>query len=172
MKDNIKEWTPVIARSILGAIFLISGTNNFMSFLPEQQYTPEGLSFILALKESGYLFTLIKAMEVLCGSMLLFNLFTPFVMIIIAPIIVNIFLFELILSDSYMILPTVLVVLEAYLFYEYKNLFIWLFKYQVHTHTNDNKPPEILILDQLKEENPQEYSHLIHAKGVNKIILR
>lgn len=172
MQVNWTNWRPILIRTILGSIFLISGTNSFMSFLPAEQYTPEGLSFITALKESGYLFNLIKFMEILGGSMLIFNLFTPLVITLLAPIIVNIFLFEFMLSDSFLIIPSILVLCEVYLFYEYRNLFLWLFKYQVHTHTNDANPPQVIILDQLKEENPEEYKHLIAAKGVEKLILR
>ncbi|OIQ18909.1 MAG: hypothetical protein BM556_06405 [Bacteriovorax sp. MedPE-SWde] len=171
MKRN-SNYIPVIVRTLLGAIFLISGTNSFMSFLPEEQYSAEGLQFINALKESGYLFALIKSMEILGGSMLIFNLFVPAVITLLAPIIVNIFLFELLLSDSYLIVPTILLACECYLFYEYRKLFSWLFVYQVQTHTNDLHPPELIILDQLKEENPEEYEHLIKARGVNNIIMR
>lgn len=99
-------------------------------------------------------------------------MFTPLVIIILAPIIVNIFLFELFLSSSYMLVPITLVVCEAYLFYEYRNLFRWLFSYQLHTHTNDEHPPEVLILDQLKEVNKKEYEHLKAVKGINSMILR
>jgi uncharacterized membrane protein YphA (DoxX/SURF4 family) len=170
MKHN--DYLPIVVRTVLGAIFLISGTNSFMSFLPEDHYTPEGLAFINSLKESGYLFILIKSMEILGGSMLIFNLFVPAVITLLAPIIVNIFLFELMLSDSYLVIPTILLACEGYLFYEYRHLFKWLFQYQVHTHTNDAHPPELIVLDKLKEENPAEYEHLMHAKGVEKIIMR
>ena len=167
-----REYLPIVARTVLGTVFLISGTNNFLSFMPEEQYSAEGLAFINALKDSGYLFGLLKGMEVLCGTMLIFNLFTPFVLILLAPIIVNIILFELFLSSSLLIVPIILTVCEVYLIYEYRSLFKWLFLYQVFTHTNDAHPPQVLVLDELKEENPSEYEHLINAKGVKNLILR
>lgn len=170
--NKSKDLLPIIMRTILGAIFINSGTNNYLSFMPDHQYSKEGLAFITALKESGYLFDLIKSMEILGGTMLILNMFTPLVIIILAPIIVNIFLFELFLSSSYMLVPITLVVCEAYLFYEYRNLFRWLFSYQLHTHTNDEHPPEVLILDQLKEVNKKEYEHLKAVKGINSMILR
>ena len=166
------DWLPIVMRTIFGAIFLISGTNNYLSFMPDTHYTTEGLAFITALKESGYLFDLIKGMEILGGTMLILNMFTPVVIILLAPIVVNIFLFELFLSSSFMIVPTLLVICEAYLFYEYRNLFKWLFTYQLHTHTNDEHPPEVLILDQLKESNKKQYEQLKEVKGINNMILR
>lgn len=172
MNSMKKKWVPVAVRTILGGIFLLSGTNNYLSFLPEASYSDEGLAFISALKESGYLFDLIKSMEILGGTMLILNLFVPFVLILLAPIIVNIFLFELFLSSSYMIIPTILLMCEAYLFYEYRNLFNWLFQYQVHTHTNDERPPEVLLLDRLKEENPKQYRNVMGVKDVDKMVLR
>ena len=169
---NKREWIPVLVRTLLGGIFIISGTNNYLSFMPESAYTAEGTAFIVALQESGYLFDLIKAMEILGGTMLVLNLFVPIVILLLAPIIVNIFLFELFLSNTYMVIPTILLMCEAYLFYEYRHLFTWLFKYQVHTHTNDERPPEVLLLDQLKEDHPEEYEHIMHVKGVKDMVLR
>ena len=170
--EKSKDLLPVIMRTILGAIFITSGTNNYLSFMPDSHYSAEGLSFITALKDSGYLFDLIKSMEVLGGTMLILNMFTPIVIIVLAPIIVNIVLFELFLSSSYMLVPLTLVICEAYLFWEYRNLFKWLFSYQLHTHTNDEHPPEVLILDQLREVNKAEYDHLKEVKGISSMILR
>ncbi len=167
-----KNWLPILMRTLFGAVFLVSGTNNYLSFMPESQYSAQGLAFITALQETGYLFDIIKSLEILGGTMLILNMFTPFVLILMAPIVVNIFLFELFLSSSFMIVPTLLIVCEMYLFWEYRNLFKWLFSYQLHTHTNDEHPPEVLILDQLKEANKEEYEHLKDIKGINNMILR
>lgn len=177
MSNEIQEessikWIPILVRSTLGGIFIISGLDGFFSFLPPEQHTAEGLQFISAMKESGYLFILLKAMEVLGGAMLLFNFLVPLTIVLLAPIVVNIFLFELFLSNSYMLLPTLLLACEVYLFWQYRHLFYWLLRYQIHTHTNDAAPPSLLILDELKEENPEEFDHLMHAKGVKGMILR
>lgn len=69
--NKSKDLLPIIMRTILGAIFITSGTNNYLSFMPDHQYSKEGLAFITALKESGYLFDLIKSMEILGGTMLI-----------------------------------------------------------------------------------------------------
>ena len=167
-----KNWLPIIMRTLFGAVFLVSGTNNYLSFMPENQYSAQGLAFITALQETGYLFDIIKSLEILGGTMLILNMFTPFVLILLAPIVVNIFLFELFLSSSFMIVPALLIVCEMYLLWEYRNLFKWLFSYQLHTHTNDERPPEVLILDQLKEANKEEYEHVKDIKGINHMILR
>ena len=63
---------PVLLRFILGSIFLIYGLDGFFHFLPAKTVSEPAGSFITALIDSGYLWTLTKAGETLGGFMLLF----------------------------------------------------------------------------------------------------
>src|ERR1035438_1418462 len=91
------------ARILLGLIFFIFGLNFFFHFIPNNSQ-PEGkaAAFIGGLFQSGYLFPLIKVIEVLSGIFLLTGLFIPLVLVVLMPISINILLFHSILEPGIM----------------------------------------------------------------------
>jgi uncharacterized membrane protein YphA (DoxX/SURF4 family) len=95
--ELMKSKAPLIARLILGLIFFIFGLNGFLQFLPMPPLPEKAMNFMGALIQSGYLFTFVKATEVLVGAMLLTGFQVPLALILITPIALNIFLFHLVL---------------------------------------------------------------------------
>ena len=85
------------ARILLGLIFFIFGLNGFFGFIPMPPLPEQAMSFMGALIQSGYLFTFVKAVEVLVGAMLLTGVQVPFALILITPIALNILLFHFVL---------------------------------------------------------------------------
>ena len=82
---------PLIARIILGLIFIVFSINFFLPFLPMPEPTPEAGAFLGALMDSGYMFHFIKIVELVGGIMLLIGICIPFALVLLAPIVVNIF---------------------------------------------------------------------------------
>ncbi len=80
------------ARIILGLIFLIFGLNGFFNFLPMPPPPENMMKFMMGMMETGYMLKFIKACEVVCGILLLANIFVPLALLILAPICINIFL--------------------------------------------------------------------------------
>ena len=121
----------LIARIILGLIYFVFGLNFFFHFIP-QGPVPTGTAgaFLGGLFQSGYLFPLIKAIEVVCGALLLLGIYIPLILIVLMPISVNILLFHAILepggapiSISLLVIISQLYLAWAYRGY-YKQLFI------------------------------------------------
>lgn len=64
----------------------------------------------------GYLMTLVKVIETACGALLLAGYFVPLMLVLLAPIIVNILGFHLFLDPSGQGLGTAVVILVLHLF--------------------------------------------------------
>jgi putative oxidoreductase len=119
----------LIARMLMGLIFFVFGLNFFLHFLSSP--APEGKAavFLGGLFQSGYLFPLIKVIEVTGGALLLLGLFTPLVLVVLMPITLNIFLFHSFLEPSGAALAISLVLLasQIWLAWAYRNSYKQLF---------------------------------------------
>lgn len=117
-------------RYLLGVIFVVFGLNFFFQFLPMPEPTPEAGAFMGALFATGYMFPLIKVIEIVTGLAILANRFVPLALVLLAPITVNIFLVHLLLDQGG--LPVGLFVLAGnfFLLFAYKNVFSDLLKAQ------------------------------------------
>src|SRR5689334_1283698 len=92
---------PLIARLLLGLIFFVFGLNGFLNFIPTPADMPEKLkAFSGGLMAAGYFFPLLKGTEVICGLLLLTGRFVPLALVVLAPIVLNIFLTHLFLAPS------------------------------------------------------------------------
>jgi hypothetical protein len=98
-------------------VFFVCGLDGFLHFLPQPSAPPsEGaMAFGMALFKAGYMFPLIKGTEVAAGALLLSNRLVPLALIVIAPVIVNIFAFHAFLAPDGVALAAVIVALELYL---------------------------------------------------------
>ena len=116
---------PTAARVVMGLIFLVTGLNGFLMFLPQPSTPlPEGaVAFAGALIKTGYLFRLSMGTQVVVGALLLSNRFVPLALAVIAPIIVNIVLFHVFLWPSGLGLAVLVLVLEGYLAWTYRKAF-------------------------------------------------
>lgn len=85
---------------ILGLLFVVFGINGFLHFMPVPPMEGEAAAFMGALSATGYMFPLIKGTEVLGGALLLSGRGVPLGLLILAPIIVNILAFHLLLTPG------------------------------------------------------------------------
>ena len=115
----------IAAHVILGLIFFVFGLNGFLNFLPMPELNADAQSFFKGLSVAPYFFPVLKVVEVLAGLMLLVRRFVPLALILLAPIVVQIFLFHAMLAPpGELLLPIVIVILEGYLgFVVYKESF-------------------------------------------------
>jgi len=120
------------ARVALGLIFVVCGLNGFLDFLPHPAAPiPEGaLAFAGALMGSGYFFPLLKGTEVLAGVLLLSNRLVPLALVILAPVIINIFAFHAFLAPAGISLAVILLLLEAGLAWSHRAAYRPLFSLQ------------------------------------------
>lgn len=109
------EKLPLIARVIMGAIFLVFGLNGFFHFIQMPPLPDQAGAFMGGLAKSGYFFPFLKICEIVAGILLLTGAMVPFALILLAPIIINILLFHLFLAPGGLVMAIVLCLLEIYL---------------------------------------------------------
>ncbi|MDX6306866.1 MAG: putative oxidoreductase [Blastocatellia bacterium] len=117
----------LIARLLLGLIFVVLGLNGFLSFL-SMGPMPSGLAgqFIGALFLSHY-FWVVSALQIAGGLLLLVNRFVPLGLVLLGPVIVNILLYHLFLNPVGIGLAIVVTVLWLIVFYAHRQSFSGIF---------------------------------------------
>jgi putative oxidoreductase len=104
-----------ISQIVLGLIFLVFGLNGFLHFIPTPPPSGPSGDFAMALFKTGYFFPFLKGTEVICGILLLANKYTSLALLILAPIVINIFLFHAFLGIEGLPISIVIAGLLAYL---------------------------------------------------------
>lgn len=117
----------MIIRIALGLLLVIFGSNKFMHFIPMEMPTGDAGAFMNSLGATGYLFPLIGILEVFIGLMLLLKKWVPFVIILLAPISVNILLFHLFLDIPGVSIALLVAVFNGILIYKHWKLYRPLF---------------------------------------------
>lgn len=115
------------SRLLLGLIFAVFGLNFFLHFLPQPGAPPAAVAFAGALFASGYVFPLIKTIEVVAGVLLLTRTAVPFALVVLAPIIVNIVAFHTLLAPAGLPLALVVLATELHLAWYHRRAFAPLF---------------------------------------------
>lgn len=122
MSGALSRIAPTAARFLLGGIFFVFGLNGFLQFLAAPPMPAKALAFAAALGATGYMFPLIKGIEVIAGLLLLSNRFVPLALTLLAPIIVNIALFHTVLAPG-LGMVVVLLATEIFLAWSYRKAF-------------------------------------------------
>lgn len=117
----------LIVRILLGLAFIIFGLNGFAHFLPNPAMPAAAVQFFGALFATGYMIPLLFATQVIGGILLLIGVFIPFALVILAPIIVNIFFFHLFLAPEGLPLAIIVVIFELFLAWRHSAAFAPLF---------------------------------------------
>ncbi|MGN6552171.1 MAG: DoxX family protein [Verrucomicrobiota bacterium] len=122
---SFTRFFPVLARLLLGLGFFVFGLNGFLNFIPQpKDPMPEGAAaFAGALMNTHYMFQLVAGTQLLVGVLLLMNRFVPLALALIAPIIVGIMTFHIFLAPATIGPGIVVLVLELYLAWAYRNAF-------------------------------------------------
>src|ERR1700682_2354987 len=117
----------LIARLLLGLIFVVFGLNGFLNFI-NMGPMPSGLAgqFIVALALSHY-FWLVAALQVAGGGLLLLNSFVPLALVLLGPVIVNIISYHAFLNPSGAVLAIAVVILWGIVFYSRRQYFSGIF---------------------------------------------
>ena len=115
----------IIARVLLGLIFVVFGSNAFLHFLPMPPL-PKGVTgeYLHAFFASGYVYA-IGGLQVIGGLLLLIGRFVPLGLTILGAIIVNIWLFHILMApEPAGLAPAILVtILELFLVWRYREAF-------------------------------------------------
>ena len=117
----------LIARLLLGLIFVVFGLNGFLNFL-SMGPMPSGLAgqFIGALFQSHYYYV-VAGLQVIGGVLLLANRFVPLALVLLGPIIVNILLYHVFLNPAGIALAIFVTILWLIVFYGHRQYFSGIF---------------------------------------------
>jgi hypothetical protein len=99
-KENSMKIVTMIARYLLGLMFLVFGSNMFLQFIPMGKMPP-GLAgqFTIALFASHY-FYVVGALMVISGVLLLANRYVGLGLTLLGPVLFNILVFHLLMNPS------------------------------------------------------------------------
>lgn len=109
-----------IARILMGLVFFVFGLNGFLQFMPKPDKLPD---LIVAMAQSGYMLQLVAGTQVVAGALLLLNRFVPLALALIAPVVVNIFLFHIFIAPEGLVIAIVVCALELWLAWSYRAAF-------------------------------------------------
>ncbi len=118
----------IIARSLLGLIFVVFGLNMFLHFI-QMPPPPEGPAreFMTALFLSHYLYV-VGALQVVGGVLLLIGRKVPLGLTLLGPVIVNILCFHVLMAPAGLPMAIVVSLLALFLLWRYREHFAGLVK--------------------------------------------
>jgi putative oxidoreductase len=113
----------IIARVLLGLIFVFFGSNGLLHFLPMPPL-PQGVTgeYLHSFFASGYVYV-ISAFQLIAGLLLLIGKFVPLGLTILGAIIVNIWAFHLLMAPEGLPPAVVVTILELFLVWSYRDRF-------------------------------------------------
>jgi putative oxidoreductase len=113
----------IIVRTLMGLLFLFGAVVYFFDLVTPPPMEGPIKMFNEGLAASGYFFTLLKITELVCAILLLVGRFVPLVLVILSPIIINIFMVHLFLDRTGLPVAIFLVVANIFLAYCYRDAF-------------------------------------------------
>lgn len=123
MKDKIEMGL----RILIGVLLLMSGLNKFFNFMQMPELTDSAGSFMTALFSTGYIFPIIGLVEIVGGGLLISGKLVPFALVILAPIVINIALFHIILDPAGIGMAVFLILAMSWIAWNRKDAFFGLF---------------------------------------------
>ncbi len=110
----------LVLRILLGLMLLVFGINKFVPFMPPFDMQGDAATFMGSLV-TGNVMTLVAIVEVLTGLALVTNKFVPLMLIVMAPVSVNIVLFHVTFDPGTIAGGLVVFLLNFYLIFSNKS---------------------------------------------------
>lgn len=106
----------LMARLLLGFVMFASGIAGLFNLVPPPPDLPERMvTFMNGMMATGYFMPFLKLTEAVCGALLLSGFFVPLALVVLAPVVINIFLVHAFMAPDGLILPLVIGALMIYL---------------------------------------------------------
>ena len=117
-----------IVRTLMGLLFIFSSVTYLTGLIQPPPMEGPIKEFNEGLAASGYFMPLLKITELICGILLLSGRFVPLALVVLAPIVVNIFFVHLTIAREGLPIAVIVVAMELFLAYYYRDAFAPLFK--------------------------------------------
>ena len=103
-------------RLLLGLVFTAAGLAGLLQLAPPPTDLPEAMQkFTDGMAASGYFMPFLKAVETICGLLLISGYFVPLALVVLAPIVLHIFLVHAFMAPEGLPVATILGAMTAYL---------------------------------------------------------
>ncbi|HYD03897.1 MAG TPA: hypothetical protein VEC16_06395 [Alphaproteobacteria bacterium] len=127
-ENNFLKYTTTVSRILLGAIFVFFGFGYFFMPMPPLDMETKAGQFAAGLAASVYFMPFLKIVEGIAGLMLLFRRWNPLALIILAPIVLNILLYDIFVDTRGLAIGIVIVLLTGFLVWRNWDKYAGLFK--------------------------------------------
>ncbi|HEV8591220.1 MAG TPA: DoxX family membrane protein [Pyrinomonadaceae bacterium] len=118
----------IIVRTLMGLLFMFGAIVVLFNLVPKPELTGVTKTFNEGLDSVGYFWYLLKITELLCGLAFVTGRFVPLATVVIAPVIVNIFMFHAFIDRSGLPVAIFLVLANAFVAYYYRDAYAGLLK--------------------------------------------
>ena len=116
----------IIARGLLGLVFVVFGMNQFLHFIPMPLPTAQAGAFVGAMFLTHYLY--VVATVQVAGGLLLFTRYVPLALTLLGPVIVNILSFHIFMAPEGLPLASIVAALALFLLWRHREHFAGLVK--------------------------------------------
>ncbi len=90
----------LVARVLLGLVFLVFGLNGFLGFIHQPPPPPGVAGQYLGAIVASHLYQAASAVEVVTALMLLSGFFVPLALVLLGPVLANILLFHILMAPA------------------------------------------------------------------------
>ena len=113
----------LIARILLGLVFVVFGANGFLNFLPMPKMPPSTATTFVTILVTTHFALIVSGFQLIGGALLLVNKFVPLGLTLLGPVIVNIFLYHALMDPKGLPLAMIVAVLWGIVFWRHKKAF-------------------------------------------------
>lgn len=124
---RMTKFIPEVPRFVLGFVLFAFGLAGLLHLLPQQPPMEGAAGVYMAGLTGSYLFTLVKATEVVVGALLLSNRLVPLALTIAAPVLINIAAFHAFYAPAGLGMAAVLIAAAAYTAWRHRAVFAPMF---------------------------------------------
>ena len=111
----------VIVRTLMGLLFIAASVVVLFNLVPKPELTGAVKTFNEGMDAAPYFIPVLKLTELLCGIAFLIGRFVPLATVVIAPVIVQIFLFHVFMDRSGLPVAIFLVAANIFVAYYYRD---------------------------------------------------
>ena len=118
----------LIARILLGLVFVVFGLDKLLHFIPVQPLPPGIIGEYMHAMMSTHYMVIIGVFEVVGGLLMLIGRFIPLGLCLLAPVIVNILIVDILMMPSGLGIGLVITLLWLLIFYRERSAFAGIFR--------------------------------------------
>jgi len=117
----------LIARILLGLMFLVFGLNDILHFLPMPAMPPSDATTFATILVSSHYMDFVGILMIISGVLLLVGRYVPLALVLLGPILVNILLYHFFIMHGGAAMGLIATLLELFLIWAYRLSFRGLF---------------------------------------------